>query len=118
MIPSGAIKYTLDKIDWPVEEAIAAERIIEGTPSASTVILENDGRAQIGFWRVTPGVFTTCHEDYLEFIHIIDGEGALLSDTGDVTELNAGTTVLMPYGWTGQWIVRKAIVKCYTTISF
>lgn len=104
-------------IVWPAPVAIAQDRLIRGTPQASTVILEDESTHQLGLWQVSPGEFTTDHVGYTEYIHIISGSGALISDDREVTPLIPGVSVLMHSGWKGRWVVNDAIVKAYTTIT-
>lgn len=104
-------------VAWPQPVPIAPERVIHGAPAAETVILQDSLGHQLGLWRVSAGEFTTDHPDYVEYIHIVEGTGQLIDDQGTVTDLTAGTTVLMPAGWKGRWLVTERITKVYTIIS-
>ena len=114
---SRAEQINLAAIDWPEHVAIPAERVIIGTPAASTVILDDTASHQLGLWQVTPGEFHTEHAGYLEYIHIAHGSGQLVDQSGLITELAPGITVLMQRGWKGRWIVTETITKVYTIIT-
>lgn len=105
------------EVTWPEPVAIAPERVLDGSPTASTIVLQDGGSYQVGLWRVSEGSFVTDHAGYLEYIHILDGSGQLVDDNGIVTHLEGGTTVLMQPGWKGRWVVEKTITKTYTTVN-
>jgi uncharacterized cupin superfamily protein len=103
-------------IDWPAAEPIAASRIIAGAPAAQTFVTATTAGGETGLWRVTEGEFTTVHEGYVEFIHIVDGEGELVHDDGTVLPLAPGVTVTMADGWRGRWVIRRPLVKTYAIL--
>lgn len=117
MSPSTVQKINIAAIDWPETVEISAERVIAGTPTASTLVVEDEASHQLGLWRVSPGQFLTEHTGYLEYVHIISGSGQLIDRAGIVTELFPGTTVLMQPGWKGRWVVKETITKVYTIIN-
>lgn len=104
-------------IDWPEYLPIAQERVLKGSPHASTLVLHRDRNAELGLWQVTPGEFTTLHNNYDEFIHVIEGEGELVHDDGAVYPLSPGTVLLLEDGWSGRWVIRRTLTKSYTTVS-
>ena len=106
----------LSAIDWPPFVAIAGERIRAGAPSTSTLVLRKDERMELGLWQVTPGEFTTSQLGYDEFIHVVDGEGELVSDDGTVHPLRTGTILVLEDGWSGKCVIRQTLTKTYTII--
>lgn len=104
-------------LQWPQATPIAVERIITGNPAASTQVMFTDGRTELGLWRVSPGEFTTVHDGYEEFIHIVEGEGELIHDDGTVITLRPGGVLLLEDGWRGRWIIRRTLVKSYATVG-
>jgi uncharacterized cupin superfamily protein len=102
--------------DWPEAESIAVSRVISGAPAAQTVVTATTAAGETGFWRVTQGEFTTAHEGYIEFFHIVEGEGELVHDDGTVLALAPGVTVTMDDGWCGRWVVREPLVKTYAIL--
>lgn len=117
MSTATAEQIDIARADWPEPVEIAAERVIAGTPVASTLVLEDGASYQLGLWRVTSGEFHTDHAGYLEYIHIVTGSGQLVDQAGAVTELSPGKTVLMQPGWKGRWLVNETITKVYTIIN-
>ncbi|MGO4588835.1 cupin domain-containing protein [Paenarthrobacter sp. 2TAF44] len=107
---------TTDDIQWPAPVAISPERVISGEPAASTLVLYSDPTTDSGLWKVAPGEFTTKLTGYREFIHIIEGHGQLIEDTGQEIELRTGTVVALPEGWTGRWKVQRELVKSYSIV--
>lgn len=107
---------TRNEIDWPPSEKIAADRVIEGTPAASTVETASTPAAETGLWRVSEGEFTTAHHGYIEFIHILDGEGYLVHDNGTTLPLGPGTTITMDDGWSGRWVILRELTKAYAIL--
>ena len=117
MTAPTATRLTLTDIDWPEAVAIAPERVLDGAPVASTVVVEDDPGHQLGLWRVSPGEFTTDHAGYVEYIHILEGCGRLIDEAGISTDLAPGVTVLMQPGWKGRWVVEQTITKVYTIVN-
>lgn len=113
----SATRFTTDTLTWPEPAAIAPERILAGSPVASTVVLHDADGYQLGLWRVSEGSFVTDHAGYLEYIHILEGRGQLIDDEGTVAALEPGVTVLMNAGWKGRWVVEETIVKTYTMVN-
>lgn len=111
------IQTSVDTADWPTPVAIEAHRVVSGSPEASTLVLHDDGRTQLGLWRVTEGEFTTRHDDYVESLAIQRGRGRLVSDAGDVIELFPGVVAVTEPGWCGRWVVEEAIVKSYAVVN-
>jgi uncharacterized cupin superfamily protein len=110
-------RYEFSDAEWPQDVAIAPERIITGSPMASTLQTAKSATGETGLWRCTPGEFTTHHEGYVEFIHIVEGEGDLIHDNGDVLRLTPGTTITMDDGWKGRWDIRQTLVKAYAILD-
>lgn len=112
-----AMRLVTGDVTWPESTAIAADRVISGSPRASTLVLHESGACQLGLWNVTEGEFTTDHAGYVEYIHILGGRGRLVDLDGNVTHLSAGVTVLMDEGWNGRWVVEETISKSYMTVN-
>lgn len=108
--------HTLDTVSWSAAEPIAVDRVHSGAPEASTAVLHEDDRSQVGFWRVTAGEFTTRHQGYVEFITVLEGRGALVHEDGTRIELGPGTVTVLPDGWAGRWEVNEALTKSYAVV--
>jgi hypothetical protein len=103
-------------VEWPEAQCIPADRILKGAPAAQTLVTARSGAGESGLWRVTEGEFTTVHEGYIEFVHIIEGEGELVHDNGEIWKLSPGVTITMDDGWRGRWIIRQPLVKAYAIL--
>ena len=103
-------------IAWPSPVSVPADRVLAGTPRASTLVGALSSTAEAGLWRVSEGEFTTTHPGYQEFFVVLEGDGELVRDDGQVTELVPGAVVTMEPGWTGRWVVRQPIVKSYAIL--
>jgi uncharacterized protein len=103
--------------EWPEAQSIPADRVVAGTPAAQTVVTSRSATGESGLWRVTEGEFTTVHDGYVEFIHILDGEGELVHDDGTAWTLAPGVTITMVDGWRGRWIIRRPVVKAYAILN-
>ena len=103
-------------VEWPEFMPLPAERVIQGNPTHSTVVISDEDRSQFGLWRATPGSFNTDHKDYLEFVFIIEGRGRLVSQDGSFEELVPGKAALMPFDWVGRWEIEETITKAYSII--
>jgi uncharacterized protein len=111
---TSRISYT--DTHWPTAVAIAPDRVIAGAPQAATVVTATTQTGESGLWRVSEGEFTTAHAGYVEFIHIIEGNGDLVHDDGEIIPLSPGTTVTMDDGWQGRWVIREPLVKAYAIL--
>jgi uncharacterized cupin superfamily protein len=106
-----------DDVVWPEAHPIASERVISGSPQANTLVLFKDERSELGLWQISPGVFTTIHDGYVESVTIASGRGRLVHDDGTVTELRPGSVAVLEQGWAGRWVVEETIVKSYAVIT-
>jgi uncharacterized protein len=112
----AATRVDLQSIVWPAAVAIASERVVNGAPTAATLVLKDAPTHQLGLWRVSPGAFYTDHTGYSEYVHILEGAGQLIDEDGTATELKPGVTVLMREGWRGRWVVTESIIKVFTIL--
>lgn len=104
------------KVEWPLPEAIPAERVREGKPEAQTLVIRADDRSEVGLWRCTPGEFLTTRDGYSEFIHIISGGGQLISDDGTTIQLGPGVIISLEDGWSGRWVITETVSKSYAVV--
>lgn len=69
-------------IEWPEPVKISDDHVIAGTPFAQTVITARTAAGETGLRKATEAEFTTTHEGFVEFVHIVEGEGELVHDDG------------------------------------
>lgn len=83
---------------------------IDGNSKSDGVLLHKgpDNQSEIGLWQCTPGTWPlTIPRD--ELCHFVSGSATYIHESGEEIDVNAGTVVLFPAGWTG-------ICKVHTTM--
>ncbi|GAA3465777.1 cupin domain-containing protein [Nonomuraea roseola] len=83
----------------------------------STLELWREGGAETGVWECEPGNFTAVRDGFHEICQILSGSATLTTADGQVTELGPGSTVVLPDGWQGTWVVHEKLRKIYVTIE-
>jgi uncharacterized cupin superfamily protein len=66
--------------------------------------LSDDKDFDMGLWRTE--AFRKTYDQpwpYNEYVHITEGSLKMISSDGEVTELEAGDSAVVPMGWTGTW---------------
>lgn len=101
---------------WPDSTPVDPQRVVAGRPETSTITVTSSPGVESGLWRATPGQFLTDHRGYEEFMHIIEGEGELVPDSGAPIALAPGATIFLEDGWIGRWVVRSRVTKAYTIV--
>jgi uncharacterized cupin superfamily protein len=86
----------------------------DATDNALTLQASN---VDLGFWECSPGSFRTARDGVDEVILVLEGKGALVSDSGDRVHHEAGDMVLIPNGWSGVWEIHEHFKKQYISIS-
>ena len=107
---------SVDSIEWPAEEPLSAERVIEGNPAASTVVIHEDETHEVGVWRCSPGRFRAVRDGYSEAVHIFEGEGEIIGNDGVNFPLHPGAFIYLADGWSGEWVVREPLAKSYVIV--
>ncbi len=98
-----------DLVDWgPVPT------MIEGQSHTSGQLLHKGpgGLPEAGVWVCTPGRWR-CEVERDEFCHFLSGRCTYTRSTGEVIEIEAGTTVWFAAGWEGVCEVRETVRKVY-----
>lgn len=85
--------------------------------SESTLEVWSDGTTEAGIWECEPGTFTAVRDGFHEVCQILSGRATLTAEDGQVTELGPGSTVVLPDGWKGTWVVHETMRKTYVTIT-
>ncbi|HEY0700789.1 MAG TPA: cupin domain-containing protein, partial [Micromonospora sp.] len=70
-----------------------------------------DGRCAV--WECAPGVFPRVKDERASFMYVLSGEATVTDADGTAHELTAGSVLVLPYGWVGQWDIRTTIRKVY-----
>ncbi|QYX58565.1 cupin domain-containing protein [Roseovarius sp. SCSIO 43702] len=84
------------------------------TEAAVTLWSSGDGRTNIGVWECTPGHFTADRTGAGEYCHIIHGRATVRdSDGSRAREIGPGDLLVLPQGWTGEWIIHEHMRKLF-----
>jgi len=99
----------LDLVDWGVQpDALAG-----ASHSSGRLVHKGPGnRPEIGIWVCTQGIWRlSIPRD--EICHFVAGQATYREDNGEITEVEGGTVVMFPAGWTGQCTVHETMRNIY-----
>ncbi|WP_227268483.1 cupin domain-containing protein [Roseobacter weihaiensis] len=73
-----------------------------------------DGLTSIGVWECTPGHFTADRTGGGEYCHILSGRATVCNSDGSASrDIGPGDLLILPQGWTGEWIIHAQMRKLY-----
>jgi uncharacterized protein len=73
-----------------------------------------DGATTIGIWECTPGRFTADRSKVAEYCHILSGTATVSNQDGSVVrDIGPGDLLVLPLGWTGEWVIHTRMRKLY-----
>ena len=76
--------------------------------------VSDDGLTSIGVWECTPGHFTADRTKGGEYCHIISGSASVQnSDGSKMRDIGPGDLLVLPQGWTGEWVIHEHMRKLY-----
>jgi len=104
----GATTYS-DLVDWGVQSDA-----IEGVSRSTGRLLFKgpNNQPETGIWVCTPGRWRlSIPRD--EFCNFVSGKAIYRSDDGEIIEVEAGTAVMFPAGWTGECTVVETMRNIY-----
>ncbi|SNR72852.1 cupin domain-containing protein [Puniceibacterium sediminis] len=86
-----------------------------GQQEASALLWSSgDGRTMIGVWECTPGRFTADRTASGEYCHILSGRASVSNSDGSGTrDIGPGDLLVLPQGWTGEWVIHEHIRKLF-----
>lgn len=98
-----------DLVDWGVQP----DAIEPGSVSTGRLVHKGPGNVpECGIWVCTPGRWRlSIPRD--ELCHFVAGRATYRSDDGETIEVDAGTCVLFPAGWTGECTVHETMRNVY-----
>lgn len=92
-------------------EAVASDRLVEGTPTTRTSIdYERDEKLYAGEWSADVGAWRVSYDEW-EFCHVLDGACELVPDDGPAQRFAAGDSFVVEPGFTGVWRVLAPMRK-------
>jgi len=84
------------------------------TEAAAPLWTSQDGAISIGLWECTPGRFTADRTAAGEYCHIIRGRATVRnSDGSKARDIGPGDLLVLPRGWTGEWVIHEHMRKLY-----
>ncbi len=104
-----AVSTRDDLVDWgPQPGPLAGQSRSRGR----LVFKGPDNRPEAGLWVCTPGRWRLqIPRD--ELCHFVAGRATYAGDDGERIEVDAGTVVLFPAGWSGECTVHETIRNTY-----
>ena len=98
-----------DLVDWGVQPDA-----IEGASHSSGRLVHKgpDNRPECGTWVCTPGHWRLSLPGD-ELCHFVQGRATYTSDAGEVIEVEPGTVVMFPEGWSGTCRVHETMRNVY-----
>ena len=88
-----------------------------GTPTTRTRVLFDAPPVQVGIWQCTPGGWTVANRPNTEIIHVLSGAARITDADGSVRELETGSAIVLPVGWSGRWDITSTVRKLYITVE-
>ena len=98
-------------------EPIAPDQVVAGSPTVSTLVLDDSDGVEIGIWEMTPGTATDTEID--EVFIVIAGRATVVYDEVPdavglpAIELAPGAVVRLTAGMRTTWIVHETLRKVY-----
>ncbi|WP_121062629.1 cupin domain-containing protein [Chachezhania antarctica] len=73
-----------------------------------------DGHMKIGVWECTPGHFTADRTAAGEYCHILSGRASVTNADGSgAREIGPGDLLVLPKGWSGEWVIHEHMRKLF-----
>lgn len=114
-MPEISIQKNCASLDNLVEAESFGEPIGE-LPLQTDAGFFEEGNLVAGTWECAPGTLKL-DLDITEFCHLLKGHWVLTSESGEVTEIEAGDSWIFPKGWRGTAEVKETVRKVYMIIS-
>jgi uncharacterized cupin superfamily protein len=111
-VPAEAI----DAVDFTMPEATQKPTGTEGQKESLLVSWKAPDGSIAGVWECSPGTFTSQKAGVFEVSQVLSGRATVTSADGSVLEVSAGSLVILPDGWVGEWQVHETIRKSYTIV--
>lgn len=102
----------------PLDEAIAEEKRVSGTPSTGFSAAHDDAAAGFwsGVWASDAGAWRVAYDE-VELCVILEGRVRLISDDGSSETYAAGDAFVVPRGFSGVWETLEPCRKIYAIVA-
>ena len=91
-------------------EPIAADRLVEGAPHATTSLDYTRDGTFAGEWSAGVGAWRVAYDEW-EFCHLLEGVCELVPDDGEAQRFAAGDSFVIEPGFKGVWRVLQPMKK-------
>jgi len=101
-----------DLVDWGVQP----DALVPGSHSTGRLVHKGPGNIpETGIWVCTPGRWRlSIPRD--ELCHFVAGKATYVHRDGEIIDVEAGTVVMFPGGWSGECTVHEAIRNIYILV--
>ena len=97
-----------------LHEPVAADQVVDGTPTTGFTTVTTFGELEVGVWEMTDGAMQDVESD--EVLVVIAGRATVTFDADDrVMNLSVGSVVRLAAGEHTVWTVTETIRKVYIT---
>jgi uncharacterized cupin superfamily protein len=114
MTVSASLGFTPEQIlsmDLPIQRP--RRDPTEGEPVESIRRLFQEQGTIVGIWESTPGRYPASKRGCHSFMYILSGRATLIDSDGASHEVGAGSVLVEPDGWSGEWHVHETLRKVY-----
>jgi uncharacterized protein len=88
-----------------------------GSPEMSVREMYSGNGIDVGVWECTPGGWPIANRPNTEICSIVSGTGTITDADGTVRQLEPGTVLTLPKGWSGRWDITTTLRKVYVLIE-
>lgn len=108
----------LDRSPLPLDEPVAAERLISGAPTTGLRPAHDDAAAGFwsGVWGSDVGAWRVAYDE-IELCVILEGRARLTEDGGAARDFGPGDAFVIPRGFVGVWETLEPVRKIYAIVA-
>ena len=88
-----------------------------GSPHMSVREMYSGNGIDVGVWECTPGGWAIANRPNTEICSVVSGAGTITDADGSVRQLEPGTVLTLPKGWSGRWDITTTLRKVYVLIA-
>jgi len=97
--------------------SVAAAETIELEPAGVRAGADSGNGIDVGIWECTPGGWPIEDRPNTEVCSIVSGSGVITDADGTKRQLEAGTVLTLPKGWSGRWDITSTLRKVYVIVA-
>ena len=112
IIPSVAAAETIE-----LEPAGVRAGADSGNPETSAREISSGNGIDVGVWECTPGGWPVENRPNTEVCSIVSGTGVITDADGTKRQLEPGSVLTLPKGWSGRWDITSTLRKVYVIVA-